>query len=693
MNRKLIHLPIILLLMLLALCSAAAADTLQSGSCGENVAYTLDSDGVLTISGTGDMADYDYEGAPWYAVRSSVKTIRIGEGVTSIGRCAFRKCTSVTEVSIPQSVVTIDASAFYGCRRLAAINVPDSVESIGDYAFAGCTGLSTIELPSSVTSLGEEVFSGCSSLVSARLSAGMTQIPFNTFYECVSLTAVYIPEGIKTIGCGAFNGCVSLESIVLPESVQTIEAYAFSGCSSLAGVVIPDGVTSVEDAVFRNCVSLTSVYIPSSVTAIGLEAFYGCSGLTGVVIPDSVARIDKRAFYGCTELVTVYFYGSDMPEMGAEVFTLPLTVYCLKGSAVADWAVEAEHDVVYLDAQNPDKVISCTLPQLLRLQLNGETTVTPVLFPEQETQPTLKWSSSAPEIVSVAGGKLTGLAVGESTITVTCGDVSDSMLVTVYALLTDFRLSADEIWLVAGDVGQLDVVSLTPPEAKTLFTYASEETDAFTVDASGRITTAAVGEAVITVTSGNGIIRECTVHVCDPVTAIRFDQEQLTLSVGSTEQLKATVTAGEQTLVNQLITFSSSDEGVLRVDQNGLVKAVSTGSATVTATDDSGEISATVTILVRSRTSAILPDNLTAIEAEAFLSARFDEAVIPAGCKSIGARAFAGNTALTAVYIPASVTDIADDAFEGCSSVRFICTEDSAAAAYADQHGIEWAAE
>ena len=157
-------------------------------NCGENLTWSLDDSGTLTISGTGAMYNYNYDNyAPWYSKRSSIKNVVIGSGATSIGHYAFSKCGNLTGVTIPSSVT-----------------------SIGEYAFDGCTSLAGIDIPSSVTYIG-----GCA------------------FDGCTSLTSVPIPDGITRIESGLVDGCTSLESIVIPSSVTYIDVGAFDGCTSL----------------------------------------------------------------------------------------------------------------------------------------------------------------------------------------------------------------------------------------------------------------------------------------------------------------------------------------------------------------------------------------------------------------------------------------------------------------------------
>ncbi|MGN1123265.1 MAG: leucine-rich repeat domain-containing protein [Eubacterium sp.] len=131
---------------------SAYAQTL-TGSCGENVTYTLDTDsGLLTISGTGPMTNYSSaSNVPWYNNSSSVKTVKIEYGVTRIGNGAFYNCSSLRSVTIPNSVTSIGNGAFYNCSSLANVTIPNSVTNIGQSAFYACKSLTIKTIMGSYT--------------------------------------------------------------------------------------------------------------------------------------------------------------------------------------------------------------------------------------------------------------------------------------------------------------------------------------------------------------------------------------------------------------------------------------------------------------------------------------------------------------------------------------------------------------
>ena len=116
----------------------------ESGTCGENLTWDL-TNGVLTISGTGDMTNFDDEiPAPWYEHKESISSVVIGNSVTSIGDGAFYGCSNLASVTIPNSIKRIGYMAFCTCTGLTSVTIPNNVSSIGDMAFCGCRSLSSI---------------------------------------------------------------------------------------------------------------------------------------------------------------------------------------------------------------------------------------------------------------------------------------------------------------------------------------------------------------------------------------------------------------------------------------------------------------------------------------------------------------------------------------------------------------------
>lgn len=292
-----------------------------------NITWKLMGNGTLYIDGKGDMPDYrdplNYYEGPWYDASyvndHKILKVIIGKGVTSIGICAFSKCSRLKSIEIPDSVTSIGENAFSGCSSLSRIEIPDSVTSIGNGAFSGCSSLSRIEIPDSITSIEDCVFSSCSSLNSIKIPDSVTSIGAGAFQVCKSLSSIKIPDSVTSIGEWAFSGCSSLSRIEIPNSVTSIEYETFQFCNSLSSIEIPESITSIGDYTFRACSNLKNIEIPESVTSIGKWAFRECSSLRSIEIPNGVTSIGEYTFSGCSSLRSIEIPDS-VTDIGMRTF-------------------------------------------------------------------------------------------------------------------------------------------------------------------------------------------------------------------------------------------------------------------------------------------------------------------------------------------------------------------------------------
>ncbi len=253
---------------------------------GENISWELDSNGLLTVSGTGRMKEFTVSNSPWKD-DNRIREAVISNGITNIGTFAFYGCTSLVSVEIPDSVVTLGQGSFEGCVSLDSIVIPDSVTSIGISAFQGCTGLTSITIPGSVTGIGTSAFEDCTGLTSITIPDSATSIGPRVFKECTGLTSFTIPDSVTSIGSGAFQGCTGLSSITIPDSVTSIGSGAFQGCTGLSSITIPDSVTSIGGMAFGNCINITSLIIdvdPNSFND-GLNSIFPDSITANVYVP------------------------------------------------------------------------------------------------------------------------------------------------------------------------------------------------------------------------------------------------------------------------------------------------------------------------------------------------------------------------------------------------------------------------
>ena len=231
----------------------SAPAVVASGDCGttgheSEVTWSLTSDGVLTISGTGEMAECDP--APWDANKNVITSIVIGEGVTTIADNAFEECENVESVSIPASVTSIGGSAFSFAGTSATtmtvtIAAGSNLATIGGDAFSFCSSLETITIPSSVTTIGTRAFV-MSGLTSVTLSDGLKVIDGRAFMMC-PMTTITIPASVTSIGESAFNMCSNLATVTL-NSNPFIRENAFAGIADGAAVTMNLTANSADGA-------------------------------------------------------------------------------------------------------------------------------------------------------------------------------------------------------------------------------------------------------------------------------------------------------------------------------------------------------------------------------------------------------------------------------------------------------------
>ena len=345
------------------------SNIIASGSCGANLSWEIDGImNTLTISGSGDMWDFSYDGVPWYEYRSHISSVKLPDGLTSIGQQAFSSC-AIKSINIPNTVVVIGSDAFYYCDYLKSIVIPASVTSIKSCAFEYCYNLESVTLPSSLTDIASDAFRECRSLpVENNIRYAddfLVEVADKT------LSSYTIKESTKWIGYEAFQNCHEMKSIIIPKNVLRMGYNVFSYCSSLTSIIwnakncqtnddyyygifgsIHEQITSfqfgndveyIPSGLCAGLSNLSEITIPQSVTKVGGWAFSGtifskvhisnlsswCAiefydmtsnplyqseslyvndeKITDLVIPDNVIEISNYAFSGCSFLKSVEF--------------------------------------------------------------------------------------------------------------------------------------------------------------------------------------------------------------------------------------------------------------------------------------------------------------------------------------------------------------------------------------------------
>ena len=298
-----------------------SSEIVDSGT-SNNMSWNLNGNGVLTISGTGNMPDYSSTSQPWYKYRESIKQVKIGDGITGIGDYAFSGCTNLTSVTIPGNVTSIGDYAFGGCKALEELTIPEGVKKLG-YKIIADTYIEKIKIPSTVITSGSDseyniwygALAGDGVLTEVEFAEGMTRIPAYVCENASSVEKVVIPSTVTRIGISAFDGCGGLKGVSLPDGLAQVEDAAFNRCKSLASITVPKSVTSIGANAFANCTSLKSAVIEANgkklfETTMGDSAFSGCTNLTSVTIPGNVTSIGDYAFSNCNSLVANVYKNS-----------------------------------------------------------------------------------------------------------------------------------------------------------------------------------------------------------------------------------------------------------------------------------------------------------------------------------------------------------------------------------------------
>ena len=247
-----------------------------------------------------------------------------GKNVAEIGANAFwLKGRDIVSVEVPSTVKKISFSAFNQCSSLKTVKLSEGLEVIESSAFRECTKLSKITLPDTLKVLEMEVFMNCTSLKKINIPENLTEIAYCVFASS-GLERVEFSGKIKTIHEFAFAG-TAVSSIKLPASVETIGDGAFSGCVLLSSVDLNDGLKSIGDRVFSGCLFLEKMVIPASVKQVNEMAFNNCPLLKKVVFegdaPDLYSSYDKDA-----PIIDIPYnvYYTVYCKKGAKGFTFPL---------------------------------------------------------------------------------------------------------------------------------------------------------------------------------------------------------------------------------------------------------------------------------------------------------------------------------------------------------------------------------
>ena len=487
---------------------------------------------------------------------SNLATVIISKGVTSIGNSAFEGCSNLKAVINYSDLNLQKGSIDNGYVGYYADKVLNVDKMVNDYGFktindvyylVGYIGNDTeLALPENYQGddyvIAEMAFQGDENVVSVKIPQTVGTIGSSAFAGCVNLASVEMARGVMSIEDKAFENCTSLSSVVIPQNMRSIGNSAFAGCSSLASVVFKEGVDSIGDNAFEDCAALTEIAFPKSLTAIGANAFKGCSGITSLIVDKYVERFGEGAFEGCTAVKTLIVKGSEMPTVPSSAL-ITIVLYSPRPLVTEEFA-----NTVYIDAT-----------------------------------------------LYVPNGSLESYRAA---------DVWKKFWnITEFSTQESLSLNQTVATLTEGESFTL-TATITPEfMANTAVIWSTSDASVATVDENGQVTALTVGTATITATAGN-MSAVCVVTVEKKVVAvsgITLSQSTSTLVEGETLMLTATVTPDDAT--DKTVTWSCSNTSVAIVDANGLVVALTDGTAIITAT--ASNMSAVCVVTVEKKNIAV----------------------------------------------------------------------------------------
>ncbi|MBQ7115656.1 MAG: leucine-rich repeat protein [Clostridia bacterium] len=241
---------------------------------------------------------------------SHIKTIKLPDSVETIGNYAFSNCKSLTSINIPDGVTYIGNNAFYNCSKLSSLSIPEGVTYIGNSAFRYCSGINSLEIPQGISAIGNWTFAECSNLTSIKLPDGLTEIGEGAFLGCTSVSEIYVPASLKKWGYRSFEKCQSIKEV----NITDLKAWCESTFIYNTSNPLNNGAK-----LYLNGSEIKDLVVPDTATKINSYVFYKCSSFESVKIGKNVKSIGDYSFLGCTNIVTIEI-PEEVSSIGRQAF-------------------------------------------------------------------------------------------------------------------------------------------------------------------------------------------------------------------------------------------------------------------------------------------------------------------------------------------------------------------------------------
>lgn len=532
------------LIALMGLMTALGAAAQNSGNTGPLRWEYNAGTNTLSITGTGAMPNYAFtDDQPWKAFRSGIKTVIIGDNVTTIGELAFAACKALQNVTLGSRVQTIEVSAF-----------------------GTCWALQSISFPASVTTIGKEAFLNCRVLQSVSFSDGLTTIGKLAFGSCHALQSITLPASVTTIEELAFSFCKALQQVTVAwDTPLAVPDNAFNGINTAnVPLKVPKGKEAAYQATpVWNSFKFNSPPVPgnggkltiSNITSNGFTVNW--EKATDVETPQK--NLIYKVYCKKRKLLVPQFMSADLKATLTDKASYTITG--LGGGFISptndgyDVNVEVEDEdgsSTWYKSENV-KLAPATVavtgvtvaPATLTLEVGQTGALTATVAPATATNKAVTWTSSAPAIATVdASGTVKGIAPGTATITVKTADggKTATCAVTVKEAaapavkVTGITLNYSSI-TVNGDLERVQLIATVAPATATdqSLTWTSSDASVASVDGAGLVTIRKKGKATVTAKAndGSGVSASCLFDVIRTVANETIDGLRIYVADGA----------------------------------------------------------------------------------------------------------------------------------------------------------------
>ena len=649
------------------------------------------------------------------------KHVSVPAGTTEICDRMFAQNPYIETVTLPDGLKKIGTEAFYDAPNLSSVNIPDSVTSIGRLAF--CREYHnfaanpskypklTIHLPDNLTSIEDEITDVYTRTYVTCTHGSVTSELFHSLNNSNGVfRQLYMDPRWPDYLIGYYNnevyfcGYLGTSNILTtPPICNVVAKNAWANTPNnlnLAVVNISEGVTRIEEEGCRFAAS--TLNLPNSLRTIGKRAF---SGATSLIIPEGVTYLPEETFEGALRNLVIprsvtkihkNAFAKNWYDDG-HVWHAVENIYCYEGSYADGWAKNRPYqEVEYLSEGEYTLCLPGDFFAEMGEDFDWKSCVT--IFPKPTVDYTLKITSYDEDVVEVKNGKLILKQPEIAKLKISSPELNASVteFFTVFAALEDFSLpeymfrkvGTSEITIKVSDVkpskgtyplynwSRTPITEGFPGHGVTRDRYVTERFEDPSVH-------------YLTATARNGLTRGGYLIFYDIIHDVKFSAFKDTYLVGDIVQPQISVSFDGTVYKNNRYTYTltSSDPTVAKVTSKGKLQLLSKGTATITCEALDGT-TVKRKITVQDINVYTIPKALQVISSEAFAGCPAQKIVIQDGCQAIGNKAFADCPMLETVEIPASVTGIAPDAFDGCpDGFAIVAPTGSYAAQYAEENG------